>query len=79
MNALDYFNARLEATISPMDYLRAEQTAPEQYFLIDVRNGPNHVRSLTIKGANIIPQQELAKRLHEIPKDKEIVVYCWDV
>jgi len=22
MNALEYFNARLEATISPMDYLR---------------------------------------------------------
>lgn len=79
MNSLDYFNARLEATISPMDYLRLAQVNPERYFLIDVRNGPEHVRNLIIKGANIIPQQELQERLQEIPKDKEIIVYCWDV
>lgn len=79
MNALDYFNARLEATISPMDYLKSAQQDPEHYFLIDVRNGPVHVRSLTIKGAHIIPEQELFSRLNEIPKEKEIIVYCWDV
>ncbi|MBM7602665.1 rhodanese-related sulfurtransferase [Metabacillus crassostreae] len=79
MNALDYFNARLESTISPMDYLRLVQINPEKYFLIDVRNGPNHVRNITIKDAHIIPQQELQDRLDEIPKDKEIIVYCWDV
>jgi len=79
MNALDYFNARLEATISPMDYLKSSQIESGKYFLIDVRNGPEHVRSLTIKGANIIPQQEMQNRIHEIPKDKEIIVYCWDV
>lgn len=38
MNALDYFNARLEATISPMDYLRLTQIDPDKYFLLDVRN-----------------------------------------
>ncbi|MGD6845393.1 rhodanese-like domain-containing protein [Bacillus infantis] len=79
MNALDYFNARLEATISPMDYMRLAQADPEKYFLIDVRNGPIQVRNITIKDANIIPQQELPVRLHEIPKDKELIVYCWDV
>lgn len=79
MNALDYFNARLEATISPMDYLRLAQIEPDKYFLIDVRNGPNHVRNLTIRDAHVIPQQELQDRLNEIPKDKEIIVYCWDV
>ncbi|WP_253907604.1 rhodanese-like domain-containing protein [Bacillus sp. WMMC1349] len=79
MNALDYFNARLEATISPMDYLRSKQIEPEKYFLIDVRNGPTHVRSLTIEDANIIPEQQLPERISEVPKDKEIIVYCWDV
>ncbi|CAH0156197.1 rhodanese-like domain-containing protein [Peribacillus simplex] len=79
MNALDYFNARLQATISPMDYLRSKQMDPEKYFLIDVRNGPIHLRSLTIKDANVIPEQELQNRLNEIPKEKEIIVYCWDV
>ena len=79
MNALDDFNARLEATISPMDFLKSHQMDTEKYFLIDVRNGPAHVRSLTIKDANVIPEQELQNRLSEIPKDKEIIVYCWDV
>lgn len=79
MNALEYFNARLEATISPMDYLKLASNEPDKYFLIDVRNGPDHVKTLTIKDAHIIPQQELQDRLDEIPKDKEIIVYCWDV
>lgn len=79
MNALDYFNARLEATISPMDYMKASKADPNKYILIDVRNGPAHVRNVTVHGAAIIPQQELADRLSEIPKDKEIILYCWDV
>ena len=79
MNALDYFNARLQATISPMDYIKAKEMNPEQYFLIDVRNGPAHVRSITIKDAHVIPEQELANRLDEIPKDKKVILYCWDV
>ncbi|MFB7155697.1 hypothetical protein [Lysinibacillus sp. NPDC056232] len=37
------------------------------------------VSGLTIKDANIIPQQELLDCLNAIPKDKEIIVYCWDV
>ncbi|MEK3980068.1 hypothetical protein MKY37_13535 [Psychrobacillus sp. FSL K6-2836] len=58
MNALDDFNARLEATIGPMDFLKSNQIDPKKYFLIDVRNGPALVRSLTIKDANVIPEQE---------------------
>ncbi|MFB6469558.1 rhodanese-like domain-containing protein [Cytobacillus sp. Hz8] len=79
MNALDYFNARLQGTISPMDYLKSKQMDSEKYFLIDVRNGPIHLRNLTIIDANVIPEQELSDRLNEIPKEKEIIVYCWDV
>ncbi|MFP3728637.1 rhodanese-like domain-containing protein [Priestia filamentosa] len=79
MNALDYFNARLQATISPMDYIKAKEMSPERYFLIDVRNGPAHVRSITIKDSHVIPEQELDNRLDEIPKDKKIILYCWDV
>ncbi|MDN5386997.1 MULTISPECIES: rhodanese-like domain-containing protein [Bacillus] len=79
MNSLDFFNARLEATISPMDYFKSSKDHPEKYFLIDVRNGPSEVRSLTIKGAQAIPEHDLPNRLEDIPKDKEIIVYCWDV
>ncbi|WP_088105854.1 rhodanese-like domain-containing protein [Halalkalibacter urbisdiaboli] len=79
MTALDYFNLRLQATISPMDYLKSAKMNPEKHFLIDVRNGPQELRNTTIKGAKVIPEQELQHRLNEIPKEKEIIVYCWDV
>lgn len=79
MNALDFFNARLEATISPMDYLTSKQMNPDKYFLIDVRNGPIEVRRVTIKDANVIPEKEIINRLDEIPTEKEIILYCWDV
>ncbi|WP_243458057.1 rhodanese-like domain-containing protein [Sporosarcina sp. Te-1] len=59
--------------------MKATQLESEKYFLLDVRNGPIHVRSVTIKDTNVIPELELANRLEEIPKDKEIIVYCWDV
>lgn len=32
MNVLDYFNARLEATISPMDYMKSIKMDPENTF-----------------------------------------------
>lgn len=79
MNTLEYFQARLQATLSPMDYFMANQKNPEAYFLIDVRNGPEHLRKMKIEGAQVIPEKQLLSRLEEIPKDKEIVVYCWDV
>lgn len=79
MHTLDYFNARLEATISPMDYLKSTKANPDNYFLIDVRNGPTQVRDITIRGAAVIPEQDIKDRLHEIPKEKEIILYCWDV
>lgn len=79
MQALEYFHARLEATISPMDYMKSSKMNPETYTLIDVRNGPHELRNLIIEGAKVIPEQELNNHLHEIPKDKETIVYCWDV
>lgn len=79
MNVLDYFNARLEATISPMDYMKSKKMDPEKYFLIDVRNGPSELRNIVIQGAKIIPEQEFENRLEELPNDTEIIVYCWDV
>ncbi|MED1738093.1 rhodanese-like domain-containing protein [Bacillus swezeyi] len=79
MNSLDFFNARLEATISPMDFVKSAKLNPEKYFLVDVRNGPSEFKKVTIKDAQMIPEQDLPNRLNDIPKDKEIIVYCWDV
>ncbi len=44
-------------------------------FLLDVRT-PQEYSSGHIKGAYLIPLQELEDRLNEIPKDQKILVYC---
>ncbi len=78
MNKIDYFKAKLEATISPMDFSQAAKAEPDKFLIVDVRNAPPHILKQKITGATIIPLRELAERIDELPKDKTIVVYCWD-
>ena len=47
----------------------------ENLFLLDVRN-PNEYEIAKINNSVLIPLPQLRSRLHEIPKDKEIIVYC---
>ena len=48
----------------------------DQQILLDVRN-PNELQEMGyLDGAINIPVDELRHRMHELPKDKEIVVYC---
>ena len=47
----------------------------EDIFSLDVRTpGENAVQA--IKGSHLIPLQELGHRMNELPKDKDIVIYC---
>jgi rhodanese-related sulfurtransferase len=78
MGKLDFFKARIEATISPMDFMQANKTDPGKMVLVDVRNAPPEKMGQKIAGAVSIPQTKIAERLSEIPKDKTIVVYCWE-
>lgn len=75
MDQQTYFEVHLASTISPMEYFMSKN---EDMLLVDVRNGPTHVRGSKIEGALELPQAELADRLSEIPSYKRIVVYCWD-
>ncbi len=48
----------------------------DNQILLDVRN-PNELREVGyIEGAINIPVDQLRSRLHELPKDKEIIIYC---
>lgn len=77
MKRLEYFKARLEANISPMEY-RKDKKDPYRYVLVDVRVGPDTVLKEKLEGALLIPLNELQDRMSEFPKDKTIVLYCWD-
>lgn len=78
MKRIEYFNARLEANMSPMEYLNAKKEHPENYVLIDVRIGPEAIRKEKLEGAMVIPLNELQNKMEELPKGKTIVLYCWD-
>ncbi len=78
MSKMDYFKSKIEATISPMDFMQAAKSEPDKFLLVDVRNAPPHIMKEKVAGATHIPLMQLPNRLGELPKNKTIVVYCWD-
>jgi rhodanese-related sulfurtransferase len=61
-------------TISPHE-LNEKIRKNDDFFLLDVRT-PVESAVQDIPGSHRIPLQELGRRIYELPKDKEIVVYC---
>jgi len=78
MSKMDYFKAKVEATISPMDFTQAAKAEPDRFMVVDVRNAPPHMMKQKIAGARHIPLMQLSERLGELAKDKTVVVYCWE-
>ena len=75
LSTLDYFKAKLEATISPVGVQALQKQAPDSLLLVDVRIGPVPTR---IPGAVVIPEPEVPARMGELPRDKLLVLYCWE-
>jgi NADPH-dependent 2,4-dienoyl-CoA reductase/sulfur reductase-like enzyme/peroxiredoxin family protein/rhodanese-related sulfurtransferase/TusA-related sulfurtransferase len=50
----------------------------EDSFIIDVRSSEDFSTGNTLHNAYNIPVKNLKNRLHEIPKNKDIIVYCED-
>lgn len=60
--------------IAPED-LAVQLQGPEAPVLIDVRT-PEEFAAGHVPGALLIPYDQIAERLAEIPKDRPIVLYC---
>jgi rhodanese-related sulfurtransferase len=69
-----FFNSTGCKNIKP-DELNKKLNAGEDFLLLDVRTPPENAE-LAIKGSYLLPLQELGYRIDELPKNKEIVVYC---
>jgi len=69
-----FFNTYQCKNIGPDD-LSTMQSSGKDFLLLDVRT-PQENAAQSIEGSYLIPLQELGHRMDELPKDKEIVVYC---
>ena len=69
-----YFNTHVYQNIGP-EQLIERMASGEHLFLLDVRT-PAEYAAQAIEGAYLIPLQEIGSRIGELPKDREIVVYC---
>ena len=68
------FNNYQCSNISPDDLNRMLDSGKD-IFLLDVRTVQEYAEQM-IANSKLIPIQELAQRLGELPRDKEIVIYC---
>lgn len=74
MNLLELLFGPPVPAVTPED-VEAKLKARPAPFLLDVRQ-PAEYRDGHIAGAALIPLDELAGRLRELPKDREIVCVC---
>jgi rhodanese-related sulfurtransferase len=69
-----FFNTTGCKNIGPEE-LNDKMKSGENFLLLDVRT-PQENAAQAIEGSYLLPLQELGYRINELPKNKEIVVYC---
>ena len=62
-------------SIPNAEFLRLAKETPANVIILDVRNS-DEANAGMIRGAKLIPDEELAARMAELPKDKRIVAHC---
>ena len=73
-----YFQAKLAAELGPHNVKRLLDQQASDVVLLDVRSRSGYDEG-HLPGAINIPFEELPARMKELPKNKEIITYCWDV
>jgi len=74
----EFFRGKLEFEWGPHDLNHMLEKNKDNIVVLDTRDAESFAEE-HIVGAINIPGAELASRLNELPKDKEIVPYCWSV
>ncbi len=72
----DYFAHKLKAEKQRNDVLHAVESNNMDFVLLDTR-GQQPFAAGHIPGAWCVEMAELDQAMSELPKDKEIVTYCW--
>ena len=72
----DYFIQKLNAEKQRNDVRKAVEANSFNFVLVDTR-GREAFASGHIRGAVCIAEGELDQAISQLPRDKEIVTYCW--
>lgn len=72
----DYFASKLRAEKQRADVLKAVQGNTFDFVLLDTR-GREPFANGHIPGALCAPLGELDQLIQNLPRDKEVVTYCW--
>ena len=62
-------------SIPDAEFLALVKSTPADVIILDVRNA-DEANAGMIKGAKLIPDEELLARMSELPKDKRIIAHC---
>jgi rhodanese-related sulfurtransferase len=62
-------------SISADEFTKLARSTPPDVLILDVRN-KDEANAGMIKGVVLIPDEELAARMGELPKDKRIIAHC---
>jgi rhodanese-related sulfurtransferase len=57
------------------EFTKLARSTPPDVLILDVRN-QDEANTGMIKGAVLIPDEELASRISELPKDKRVIAHC---
>lgn len=75
-DAVDYFSAKLKFETTP--HTLKHDMENNGVFLLDVRDRDSF-NGEHIVGATNIPMSEFPQNYKNLPKDKTIVTYCWNI
>lgn len=78
IGAAEYLKAKLDFEATPYRLKETLETTPGSIVLVDVRDEESF-RKEHILGATNIPLANIVKRLGDLPRDRTIVTYCWDM
>ena len=72
-----FFAAKLSAEKQKNDVVRKVKEGKGDFLLLDTRGRPAF-RKAHIKGAFCLPLEELDELAGGLPRDRELVTYCWN-
>jgi hypothetical protein len=72
----EYFAAKLRAEKQKSQLIEKVKEGVGDFLLLDVRPRAAF-RKAHVRGARCVPHEEAAALLPQLPRDRELVVYCW--